>query len=150
MNERSSRSHSVFTLRISGINVGVRSENGAGAEVVGTGERCEGCLNLVDLAGSERLNVSFGPGVTEKERVRETQSINKSLSALGDVIAALGSSGANGNVGTANGGGGHIPYRNSKLTYLLQNSLSGSSKTLVSFLSRCAWKLMLMRRTRWC
>ncbi|TEB36837.1 P-loop containing nucleoside triphosphate hydrolase protein [Coprinellus micaceus] len=79
--------------------------------------------------GSERLNVSFGPGVTEKERVKETQNINKSLSALGDVIAALGEKG----IVTANGGARevHIPYRNSKLTYLLQNSLSGSSKTLM-------------------
>lgn len=136
MNERSSRSHSVFTLRISGVNVGFEG-------CAGTGEKCEGSLNLVDLAGSERLNVSFGNGV-EKERVRETQSINKSLSALGDVIAALGEKGERGDK--------HIPYRNSKvcldfpslsdnchdwlqnsvqLTYLLQNSLSGNSKTLV-------------------
>ncbi len=124
MNERSSRSHSVFTLRISGTNVGF-PEGG----VEGTGERCEGCLNLVDLAGSERLNVSFasGPGVglPDKERVRETQSINKSLSALGDVIAALGEK--------SGGENKHVPYRNSKLTYLLQNSLSGNSKTLVSW-----------------
>ena len=137
MNERSSRSHSVFTLRISGVNVGM---GGTG----GTGEKCEGSLNLVDLAGSERLNVSFASGApVEKERVKETQSINKSLSALGDVIAALGEKGEGAN-------GKHIPYRNSKvclrwlciwcfivdqcsqLTYLLQNSLSGNSKTLVS------------------
>ncbi|TFK24063.1 kinesin-domain-containing protein [Coprinopsis marcescibilis] len=121
MNERSSRSHSVFTLRISGVNVGT-----GGLTLGGTGETCEGCLNLVDLAGSERLNVSFGPGVTEKERVRETQAINKSLSALGDVIAALGERGAG-----VKEKEGHVPYRNSKLTYLLQNSLSGSSKTLM-------------------
>lgn len=118
MNERSSRSHSVFTLRISGVNVGM---GGTG----GTGEKCEGSLNLVDLAGSERLNVSFASGApVEKERVKETQSINKSLSALGDVIAALGEKGEGAN-------GKHIPYRNSKLTYLLQNSLSGNSKTLM-------------------
>lgn len=115
MNERSSRSHSVFTLRISGTNAG-------------TGETCEGCLNLVDLAGSERINVSFGSGFgsgggNDKERLKETQSINRSLSALGDVIAALGEKGEKGDK--------HIPYRNSKLTYLLQNSLSGNSKTLV-------------------
>ncbi|KAF8962008.1 P-loop containing nucleoside triphosphate hydrolase protein [Flammula alnicola] len=116
MNERSSRSHSVFTLRISGVNVGIEG-------CAGTGERCEGSLNLVDLAGSERLNVSFANGA-DKERVKETQSINKSLSALGDVIAALGEKGEK-------GGDKHIPYRNSKLTYLLQNSLSGNSKTLM-------------------
>jgi len=116
INERSSRSHSVFTLRISGVNVGIDG-------TVGTGERCEGSLNLVDLAGSERLNVSFANGA-DKERVKETQNINRSLSALGDVIAALGEKGEK-------GGDKHIPYRNSKLTYLLQNSLSGNSKTLM-------------------
>ncbi|TFK65077.1 kinesin-domain-containing protein [Pluteus cervinus] len=122
MNERSSRSHSVFTLRISGVNVGCPAGNSGEAAVAGTGEQCEGCLNLVDLAGSERLNVSFANGA-EKERVRETQNINRSLSALGDVIAALGEKGEKGDK--------HIPYRNSKLTYLLQNSLSGNSKTLM-------------------
>lgn len=92
MNERSSRSHSVFTLRISGCN-----EH--------TGERCEGSLNLVDLAGSERLNSSGVAG--DKERLKETQNINRSLSALGDVIAALGEKGEKGEK--------HIPYRNSKV-----------------------------------
>ncbi|CAK5273470.1 unnamed protein product [Mycena citricolor] len=108
MNERSSRSHSVFTLRIRGVH-----DNGE-AERLGT-------LNLVDLAGSERLaSLGLGHSVAGSERLKETQSINKSLSALGDVIAALG-----------NGPGSHVPYRNSKLTYLLQNSLSGNSKTLM-------------------
>ncbi|KAJ3491622.1 hypothetical protein NLI96_g550 [Meripilus lineatus] len=110
MNERSSRSHSVFTLRIIGENTI-------------TGETCEGSLNLVDLAGSERLEKSGA--ANDKERLKETQAINKSLSALGDVIAALGEKGEG-------KGDKHIPYRNSKLTYLLQNSLSGNSKTLVN------------------
>lgn len=101
-NERSSRSHSVFSLRISGANQG-------------TLEGIEGLLNLIDLAGSERLSQSGSTG----DRLKETQAINKSLSALGDVIAALASKEA------------HIPFRNSKLTYLLQNSLGGSSKTLM-------------------
>jgi kinesin family protein C1 len=92
MNERSSRSHSVFTLRIVG-----RNGN--------TGEHCEGSLNLVDLAGSERLNAS-GAG-SDKDRLKETQNINRSLSALGDVIAALGEK--------AERGDKHIPYRNSKV-----------------------------------
>jgi kinesin family protein C1 len=109
MNERSSRSHSVFTLRVAGVHAG-------------TGEACSGALNLVDLAGSERLAAS-GAGA-DRERLRETQAINKSLSALGDVIAALGERGA----GAPEK---HVPYRNSKLTYLLQNSLGGNSKTLV-------------------
>lgn len=101
-NERSSRSHSIFILRLVG-------ENAA------TGERCEGTLNLVDLAGSERLKHSQAEG----ERMKETQNINKSLSCLGDVIEALGR------------GSGHVPYRNSKLTHLLQYSLGGNSKTLM-------------------
>jgi kinesin family member C1 len=118
-NERSSRSHSVFILRLTG-------ENST------TGERSEGTLNLVDLAGSERLSHSGATG----ERLKETQNINKSLSCLGDVIGALGQGRE----------GGHIPYRNSKvrrppgcekqwltmqLTYLLQFSLGGNSKTLM-------------------
>ncbi|KAJ7483610.1 P-loop containing nucleoside triphosphate hydrolase protein [Mycena latifolia] len=108
MNERSSRSHSVFTLRIRGTHAS------------GEGERV-GALNLVDLAGSERLaTLGLGASVAGGERLKETQSINRSLSALGDVVAALGS-----------GPGAHVPYRNSKLTYLLQNSLSGNSKTLM-------------------
>jgi kinesin family protein C1 len=93
MNERSSRSHSVFTLRISGVNQS-------------TGEQCEGSLNLVDLAGSERLNAS-GAG-SDRDRLKETQNINRSLSALGDVIAALGEKGEKGEK--------HIPYRNSKVS----------------------------------
>ncbi|TIC90084.1 Kinesin-like protein klpA [Colletotrichum higginsianum] len=101
-NERSSRSHSVFILKLSGYNSA-------------TGERCEGTLNLVDLAGSERLKHSQAEGA----RMKETQNINKSLSCLGDVIEALGKK------------SGHIPYRNSKLTHLLQYSLGGNSKTLM-------------------
>ncbi|QQK40778.1 Kinesin-like protein klpA [Penicillium digitatum] len=103
-NERSSRSHSVFILKLIGQN-----------HI--TGERSEGTLNLVDLAGSERLSHSGATG----ERLKETQNINRSLSSLGDVISALGQG----------KDGGHIPYRNSKLTYLLQFSLGGNSKTLM-------------------
>ncbi|EER25540.1 kinesin, putative [Coccidioides posadasii C735 delta SOWgp] len=103
-NWRSSRSHSVFILKLTG-------ENSV------TGERSEGILNLVDLAGSERLSHSGATG----DRLRETQNINRSLSCLGDVISALGQGKE----------GGHIPYRNSKLTYLLQFSLGGNSKTLM-------------------
>lgn len=100
-NEQSSRSHSVFTLKLIGENSATR-------------ERCEGTLNLVDLAGSERLKVSGAEG----DRMKETQNINTSLKSLGDVIEALGT-------------GRHVPYRNSKLTYLLRYSLGGNSKTLM-------------------
>ncbi|KAL9119798.1 MAG: hypothetical protein Q9187_003646, partial [Circinaria calcarea] len=72
-NERSSRSHSVFILKLTGDN-----------HI--TGEKSEGTLNLVDLAGSERLSDNCSTG----ERLKETQNINKSLSCLGDVIGALG------------------------------------------------------------
>ena len=91
-NERSSRSHSVFILKLIGEN-----------DI--TGERSEGTLNLVDLAGSERLSHSGATG----ERLKETQNINRSLSCLGDVIAALGQG----------KDGGHIPYRNSKVRFRL-------------------------------
>jgi kinesin family protein C2/C3 len=69
----------------------------------------------VDLAGSERLDKSGATGVA----LKEAQNINKSLSALGDVIAARAMK------------QGHIPFRNSTLTYLLQDSLSQDSKTLM-------------------
>ncbi|EPX72702.1 kinesin-like protein Pkl1 [Schizosaccharomyces octosporus yFS286] len=108
-NERSSRSHTVFTLYIDGWNESMK-------------QICRGTLNLVDLAGSERLSFSQAEG----ERLRETQAINKSLSCLGDVIHALG-------VATYVSGKGnnHIPYRNSKLTYLLRYALGENAKTLM-------------------
>jgi kinesin family protein C1 len=87
-NERSSRSHSVFILKLMGKNST-------------TGETSEGTLNLVDLAGSERLKSSGAEG----DRMKETQNINKSLSCLSDVIGALGTGKE----------GAHIPYRNSKV-----------------------------------
>ncbi|XP_038047913.1 carboxy-terminal kinesin 2-like isoform X2 [Patiria miniata] len=101
-NERSSRSHSVFRLKLNGSNAL-------------TGESSQGTLNLVDLAGSERLSQSGSTG----DRLRETKNINRSLSNLGNVIMALANKEH------------HIPYRNSKLTHLLQNSLGGNSKTLM-------------------
>lgn len=120
-NEHSSRSHSVFILKLVGHN-----------QV--TGEVSKGTLNLVDLAGSERIKNAETSG----QRLKETQSINKSLSCLGDVIGALGQgqvvpdarlSSARDSTGMLSTA--HIPYRNSKLTYLLQLSLGGNCKTLM-------------------
>jgi len=104
MNSQSSRSHSVFMLHLHG-----RNEE--------SGTSVEGALNLCDLAGSERLSRS-GAGSNARQ-LRETQAINKSLSSLGDVFTALAS-------GTT-----HVPFRNSKLTYLLQDCLSGDGKALM-------------------
>lgn len=87
-NHHSSRSHSVFILRLTGRN-----------KV--TGKTHNGVLNLIDLAGSERLSQSQAAG----DRLKETQAINKSLSSLGDVICALG-----------NKKDSHVPYRNSKVS----------------------------------
>lgn len=101
MNRESSRSHSVFTLKLSGVDI--------------DGNTSEGILNLIDLAGSERVKESQVEGVNFKEAA----SINKSLSTLSQVMTAL-AEGAN-----------HIPYRNSSLTKLLENCLGGNCKTLM-------------------
>ncbi|KAJ0079241.1 hypothetical protein Patl1_22637 [Pistacia atlantica] len=101
-NELSSRSHCLLRVTVKGENLI-------------NGHKTKSHLWLVDLAGSERV----GKIEVEGERLKESQFINKSLSALGDVISALASK------------SGHVPYRNSKLTHMLQSSLGGDCKTLM-------------------
>lgn len=109
MNADSSRSHSIFTISV---------------EMMPTSQSLVGCsssirrgkLNLVDLAGSERQAKTKATG----DRLKEATKINLSLSALGNVISAL-----------VDGKAKHIPYRDSKLTRLLQDSLGGNTKTLM-------------------
>ncbi|ORY71007.1 P-loop containing nucleoside triphosphate hydrolase protein [Pseudomassariella vexata] len=101
MNRESSRSHSVFTLKLSGVDI--------------EGNTSEGVLNLIDLAGSERIKDSQVEGVN----LTEATSINKSLSTLSQVMMALAEQAS------------HIPYRNSTLTKLLESCLGGSCKTLM-------------------
>ncbi|KAM1174125.1 hypothetical protein ACFX13_027373 [Malus domestica] len=102
MNDESSRSHLIVSVVIESTNLQTQSV-------------ARGKLSFVDLAGSERIKKSGSSG----SQLKEAQSINKSLSALGDVISSLSS------------GGQHIPYRNHKLTMLMSDSLGGNAKTLM-------------------
>ena len=106
MNAGSSRSHSVFTVIIERSDMGPDGEPHIRA----------GKLNLVDLAGSERSTKTGATG----DRLKEGIMINKSLSALGNVISALTDAKST-----------HVPYRDSKLTRLLQDSLGGNTKTMM-------------------
>ncbi|XP_073154118.1 kinesin-like protein KIN-14L [Henckelia pumila] len=101
VNFRNSCSHSVLTIHVHGTDI--------------SGSTLNSCLHLVDLAGSEQVNKSEVTGDT----LKETQYINKSLSCFEDVITALAQKNS------------YIPYRDSKLTLLLQNSLGGNAKTLM-------------------
>lgn len=107
LNDKSSRSHSIFV-----ISIHTRETKSSGEDVIKVGK-----LNLVDLAGSE--NVSRSGSDRREERQRETGSINQSLLTLGRVINALVDKSA------------HVPYRDSNLTRLLRDSLGGSTKTLM-------------------
>ncbi|KAI2655429.1 Kinesin-like protein KIFC3 [Labeo rohita] len=103
MNQHSSRSHALLTVTVLGTDLA-------------SGAKTTGKLNLVDLAGSERVWKSGAEG----ERLKEAQNINRSLLALGDVIQALKAHQT------------HIPFRNSRLTYLLQDSLGKGNKTAMN------------------
>merc|ERR1719335_1505392 len=106
MNANSSRSHSIFTVVVECQGTGIDGE-----EHIRVGK-----LNMVDLAGSERQSKTGATG----DRLKEATKINLSLSALGNVISAL-----------VDGKSSHIPYRDSKLTRLLQDSLGGNTKTVM-------------------
>ncbi|MCI4395701.1 hypothetical protein PGIGA_G00195060 [Pangasianodon gigas] len=106
MNERSSRSHAIFSVTVECSRPGPDGRNHIRV----------GKLNLVDLAGSERQSKTGARG----ERLKEATKINLSLSALGNVVSAL-----------ADGRGAHVPYRDSKLTRLLRDSLGGNAKTVM-------------------
>ena len=111
MNQDSSRSHSIFTITIEICeHIMMDGENAQESKVR------MGKLNLVDLAGSERQAKTGATG----DRLKEATKINLSLSALGNVISSL-----------VDGKSGHIPYRDSKLTRLLQDSLGGNTKTVM-------------------
>ncbi|KAK2861892.1 hypothetical protein Q5P01_001425 [Channa striata] len=103
MNEHSSRSHSIFLISI-------KQEN------VETEQKLSGKLYLVDLAGSEKVSKTGAEGAV----LDEAKNINKSLSALGNVISAL-----------AEGTKSHVPYRDSKMTRILQDSLGGNCRTMM-------------------
>uniref|UniRef100_A0A665TAU6 Kinesin-like protein n=1 Tax=Echeneis naucrates TaxID=173247 RepID=A0A665TAU6_ECHNA len=101
MNEHSSRSHSIFLINIK-------------QEHVEMEQKLSGKLYLVDLAGSEKVSKTGAEGAV----LDEAKNINKSLSALGNVISAL-----------AEGTKSHVPYRDSKMTRILQDSLGGNCRT---------------------
>ncbi len=127
MNATSSRSHSLFTIRIE-----TSTKVATGKENEGEGGEKEsikaGKLNLVDLAGSERQSKTEATG----DRLKEAQKINLSLSALGNVISALVVSSQKGKGET------HIPYRDSKLTRLLQGQQQTCNTAHDAQRGRCA------------
>lgn len=118
VHSRSSRSHSATLVWVTS------SAERAAATVTVTAK-----LILVDLAGSERLSrTGFGGAggdASDKARLREAQAINKSLSALGNVISALADNASR----STSASKAHVPYRDSKLTFLLMDTLGGSCKT---------------------
>ncbi|PSC74516.1 Kinesin-II 95 kDa subunit [Micractinium conductrix] len=132
LNEISSRSHAIFMLIVekSTPSASLDGEPGGGADQLngnmgssrGPGSARQsvkvGKLNLVDLAGSERVHVTGATG----KRLEESKKINQSLSALGNVIAALTDP-------KGRDGRPHVPYRDSKLTRILEDSLGGNCKT---------------------
>ncbi|KAF9600122.1 hypothetical protein IFM89_003669 [Coptis chinensis] len=121
MNNQSSRSHAIFTITLEQIRKHVLSQPGVSSPTDDMSEEylCAK-LHLVDLAGSERAKRTGSDGLRFKEGVH----INRGLLALGNVISALGDE-------KKRKEGAHVPYRDSKLTRLLQDSLGGNSRTVM-------------------
>lgn len=111
MNAHSSRSHCILTINVEGVHF--KSKN-----------KYVSKLNLIDLAGSERVKVSNAKGST----LKEAQAINKSLSCLGNVLESI------------KGKKQYVPYRDSKLTFLLKDSIGNSAKTLMMVNVSCCSK----------
>lgn len=130
-NDVSSRSHAILTLHVES-RIALSTHVNKSADGSLNPELRLGKMHLIDLAGSERITLS---GV-EGETLVETQNINSSLTAIGDVLSALS---RNANIMAKGGGTGAkgsqallpVPYRNSKLTHLLKDSLGGNSKTIM-------------------
>ena len=122
MNLHSSRSHLVVTVYATAPPAG---ERGSGGRLPGLASK----LHIIDLAGSERVAKTDASG----SRLKEAQAINKSLSALGNVMEALAAASPADGAGrrAAGAAGRHVPYRDSKLTFLLEDSLRGGSKVLM-------------------
>ncbi|XP_039605212.1 kinesin-like protein KIF21B isoform X2 [Polypterus senegalus] len=128
MNAQSSRSHAIFTIHLCQMRICSQREeinsevngqsNGTVTQPISEYETLTAKFHFVDLAGSERLKRTGATG----DRAREGISINCGLLALGNVISALGDQSKR---------GCHVPYRDSKLTRLLQDSLGGNSRTVM-------------------
>ena len=133
MNERSSRSHTILQIIVEQRTLSTNNDDSRGKKS-GTGTLMRSKLNLVDLAGSERWDTTVattspftGERLTSKMNdghISEMNAINTSLSALTSVIAALSDNSKNNTMK-------HVPFRNSKLTYLLQDSLGGNCHTAI-------------------
>eukprot|EP01038_Epipyxis_sp_PR26KG_P012262 gene12262-16442_t len=133
MNDYSSRSHTIFQVKLEIIypkNSNAKN-NGKGIDQLIFNKITTSKLNLIDLAGSEKWK-SFQMTNFTQERIKELTSINRSLSALGNCISALMKQSNNNSNRSDNNNvsRNHIPYRDSKLTRLLQDSLNGNTKIL--------------------
>lgn len=139
LNDRSSRSHTVISLEIMSK---VFTDDDSSGSVLPTPKYCSGKINLIDLAGSENVKASGAEGQT----LEEAKQINKALTVLGDVLNALSKhfidhKGSSESVSKLP----FIPYRNSKLTMLLKDSLGGNAKTVMIATAR--WSVDFYHQT---